>query len=316
MTKRSILTMVVLVAAVALVAPAASAQTTLNIQNGTVVGVWDNTLVIRDSNGVSRQFDVSPDFKVDVDGKSVSVKELRPGMHITAAVRTVNTPVVVQSKELRDATYIKHAGALVYVKEADGIHSYNTPAGFRFWINNAPLRPDDLQTNMKLNATIVHTGTATGTSQELAGASRDRRSRQGGGGEGGGGQGGRGSSGGQGGGGQGRGRREGPGGCGSGGGEGGGRRGGGPAGHGGEPPEDREPGSDGGRSRRPLPGARRGAHTSAETALERISLFLETGRLATASRFFLGSKGRRVEGSKGYRGPITWRLPPSRAVRP
>ena len=171
MTKGSILTMVVLVAAVALVAPAASAQTTLNIQNGTVVGVWDNTLVIRDSSGVSRQFDVPPDFKVDVDGKSVSVKELRPGMHITAAVRTVNTPVVVQSKELRDATYIKHAGALVYVKEADGIHSYNTPAGFRFWINNAPLRADDLQTNMKLNATIVHTGTATGTSQELAGAS-------------------------------------------------------------------------------------------------------------------------------------------------
>ena len=54
MTKASILTMVVLVVAVALVAPAASAQTTLNIQNGTVVGVWDNTLVIRDSSGVSR----------------------------------------------------------------------------------------------------------------------------------------------------------------------------------------------------------------------------------------------------------------------
>ena len=171
MTKGSILTMVVLVAAVALVAPAASAQTTLNIQNGTVVGVWDNTVVIRDSSGVSRQFDVPPDFKVDVDGKSVSVKELRPGMHITAAVKTVNTPVVVQSKELRDATYLKHAGALVYVKEADGIHSYTVPPGFRFWINNAPLRPDELQTNMRFSATIVHTGTATGTSQELAGAS-------------------------------------------------------------------------------------------------------------------------------------------------
>jgi hypothetical protein len=170
MTKRSVLTLVVLVAAVALAAPA-SAQTTLNIQNGTVVGVWDNTLVIKDASGVSRQFDVPPDFKVDVDGKQVSVKELRPGMHITAAVKTTTNPVVVQSKELRDATYLKHAGGLVYVKEADGIHSYNVPAGFRFWINNAPLRPDDLQTNMKLNATIVHTGTGTGTSQELAGAS-------------------------------------------------------------------------------------------------------------------------------------------------
>ena len=170
MTKRSILTLVVLVAAVALAAPPASADD-LNIQNGTVVGVWDNTLVIRDTNGVSRQFDVPPDFKVTIDGKPMSVKDLRPGMHITAAVKTANHPVVVQSKELRDATYIKHAGALVYVKEADGIHSYTVPPGFRFWINNTPLRPDELQTNMRFSATIVHTGTGTGTTQELAGAS-------------------------------------------------------------------------------------------------------------------------------------------------
>ena len=170
MTKRAMLTMAVLIAAVALAAPPASADD-LNIQNGTVVGVWDNTLVIRDSSGVSRQFDVPPDFKVNIDGKPMTIKDLRPGMKITAAVKTVNTPVVVQSKELRDATYVKHAGGLVYVKEADGIHSYNVPAGFRFWINGAGLRPDELQTNMKFNATIVHTGKATGTSQELAGAS-------------------------------------------------------------------------------------------------------------------------------------------------
>jgi hypothetical protein len=168
--KRSILTLVVLVAAAALAAPA-PAQTTLNIQNGTVVGVWDNTVVIRDTSGVSRQFDVPPDFKVDVDGKQVSIQELRPGMHITAAVKTTTNPIVVQSKELKDATYLKHAGGLVYVREADGIHSYNVPAGFRFWINGAGLKPDDLQTNMRFSATIVHTGTGTGTSQELAGAS-------------------------------------------------------------------------------------------------------------------------------------------------
>ncbi len=169
--KRNLLALVVLVAAVALVAPAASAQSTLDIKNGTVVGVWDNTLVIRDSSGVARQFDVPADFRVDVDGKPMMIKDLRPGMKITAAVKTVNTPIVVQTKELRDATYIKHAGALVYVKEADGIHSYNTPAGFRFWINNAPMLPDDLQSNMRFSATIVHTGTGTATEQQIASAS-------------------------------------------------------------------------------------------------------------------------------------------------
>ncbi len=171
MLKRSILSVAFLMLAVALVAPAASAQTTLDVHNGTVVGVWENTLVIRDSAGVSRQFDVSPDFQVDVDGKPTPIKDLRPGMHITAAIKTTSTPIVVQSKELKNAQYIKHDGALVYVKEADGIHSYNTPAGFRFWIGGAALKPDDLQAKTRLNATIVHTGTATGTSQEVAGAS-------------------------------------------------------------------------------------------------------------------------------------------------
>jgi LPXTG-motif cell wall-anchored protein len=171
MLKRSILSVAFLMLAVALVAPAASAQTTLDVQNGVVVGVWDNTLVIRDSAGVSRQFDVPPDFRVDVDGKATPIKDLRPGMKITAAIKTTTNPIVVQSKELRNAQYIRHDGGIVYVEEGDGIHAYNTPAGFRFWIGGAPLRPDDLQSKTRLNATIVHTGTGTGTTQELAGAS-------------------------------------------------------------------------------------------------------------------------------------------------
>jgi LPXTG-motif cell wall-anchored protein len=166
--KRILLSMVLLAAIVGLTAPAASAQTTTDIKNGTVVSVGENMVVIRESNGQTREFDVPPDFTVTVDGKSTPLSGLKPGMKITAAVKTVNVPTAVQTTELKNAKVIKNAGGLLYVRESDGIHSYNIPAGFRFNVGGAKLRLEDLQQGQHLNATIVHTTKGTHTEQEVA----------------------------------------------------------------------------------------------------------------------------------------------------
>jgi LPXTG-motif cell wall-anchored protein len=169
MLKRSTL-FVVLLLAVAM-APAVLAQTSYDIKNGTVVNVGDKFVVIREASGQMREFDVPADFKVNVDGKDVAWQDLKPGMKITATIKTVTVPTVVQTTQLKDAKVIKNAGAILYVKEADGIHSYNVPAGFRFDIAGAKLRLEDLQQGQVLNATIVHTARGTTTEQELANAS-------------------------------------------------------------------------------------------------------------------------------------------------
>ncbi len=168
--KRILLPMVVLGVALAIAAPA-SAQTTTNIENGTVVNVGENMIVIRDSKGAMKEYDVAPDFSATVDGKPMGLKDIKPGMKITAAIKTVNTPVAVQTTELKNAKVIKNAGALLYVRESDGIHSYNVPGGFRFNIAGANLRLEDLQQGQVLNATIVHTARGTATEQEVASAS-------------------------------------------------------------------------------------------------------------------------------------------------
>jgi LPXTG-motif cell wall-anchored protein len=167
MLKRSILSVALLLAVVA----AVSAQTSTEIKNGTVVSVGDKSVFIRESNGTLREFDVAPDFHVTVDGKDTTLAQLKPGMKITASVKTVSTPIVVQTTELKNAKVIKNAGGLLYVRESDGIHSYNIPAGFRFDIGGAKLRLEDLQANQHLNATIIHTSKGTATEQELANAS-------------------------------------------------------------------------------------------------------------------------------------------------
>lgn len=169
--KRNLIALVVLVAAAALVAPLASAQTSTDIKNGTVVSVGQDSIFIRESNGVLREFDVAPGFTATVDGKEVPLSGIKPGMKITAVIKTVNVPTVVQTTELKNAKVIKNAGGLLFVREADGIHSYNIPAGFRFDIGGAKLRLEDLQVNQHLNATIVHTARGNATEQEVAAAS-------------------------------------------------------------------------------------------------------------------------------------------------
>ena len=176
--KRNFYAILAVLAVAALAAPLASAQTTTNIENGTVVNVGENMIVIRDNSGAMKEYDVAPGFHATVDGKDMALKDIKPGMKITAAIKTVNVPVTVQTRELKNAKVIKNAGALLYVREADGIHSYNVPAGFRFHIGGATLRLDDLQQGQVLNATIVHTARGTHTEQEVASASASDEAAQ------------------------------------------------------------------------------------------------------------------------------------------
>jgi LPXTG-motif cell wall-anchored protein len=169
MSKRSLFILVAFVA-VALVAPA-SAQTTTEVKNGTIVAVGQDSLVVRDATGTHRYFEVPSGFTVNVDGKETPVSALKPGMTITAAIKTVSVPTVVQTTELKNAKVIKNEGGLLYVREADGIHTYNIPPGFRFNIGGAKLRTGDLQVGQTLNATIVHTARGSKTEQEIASVS-------------------------------------------------------------------------------------------------------------------------------------------------
>ncbi len=169
--KRILFSLVVLVAAVALVAPAASAQTSTDIKNGSVVSVGDNSIVIREANGTMRSFEVPAGFTVNVDGKETPVSALKPGMKISATIKTVTVPVTVQTTQLKNAKVIKNEGALLYVREADGIHKYNIPPGYRFDIGGAKLQLSELEVGQHLNATIVHTAKGTATEQEVASAS-------------------------------------------------------------------------------------------------------------------------------------------------
>src|SRR5262245_33174218 len=101
--KRILLSVVVLGLALAIAAPATAQTSTTEVKNGTIVAVGENSLVVKDANGVHKYFETPSGFTVTVDGKETPVSALKPGMHITAAIKTVTTPVVVQTTTLKNA---------------------------------------------------------------------------------------------------------------------------------------------------------------------------------------------------------------------
>src|SRR5262245_50267318 len=102
-----------------LVAGLASAQTTTyDIRSGEVLSVQGNNLVVRGPNGV-REFNIPEDFRFDLDGKQLSVHELKPGMKLTALIRTTSAPVELTTTELRNAEVVHTIGNAIVVRNTD-----------------------------------------------------------------------------------------------------------------------------------------------------------------------------------------------------
>ena len=166
--KRSV---VVLVAVVLLLGAGVSAaqETTIEIKRGTVLHVYGNNLVVKMSDGTVKEFDVPEGFTFNIDGKQVSVGDLKPGTMLTSAVKTTETPREVQVTEFRSGTVLKIVGTTLIVRMADGEIRKLTdvPRDQRFEVDGKELRVEQLREGMKLRAKVVSTHTAIITEEDV-----------------------------------------------------------------------------------------------------------------------------------------------------
>jgi LPXTG-motif cell wall-anchored protein len=166
--KRSV---VVLVAVVLLLGAgvAAAQQTTIEIKRGTVLHVYGNNLVVKMSDGTVKEFDVPEGFTFNIDGKQVSIGDLKPGTMLTSAVKTTETPREVQVTEFRSGTVLKVVGTTLIVRMADGEIRKLTdiPRDQRFEVDGKELRVEQLREGMKLRAKVVSTHTAIITEEDV-----------------------------------------------------------------------------------------------------------------------------------------------------
>ena len=146
------------------IAGGANAQTTTSskVRNFEVISVDGNYLVFSDQFG-THDISVPPDFRFNVDGRSVAVGELKPGMKGTATVTKTTTVRDVYVTEVKKGTVLSQTGRSIVVKEDTGkIHRFAQSdvdeRGIQLFMGDKPVRIFNLDAGDQISAKIVTAG--------------------------------------------------------------------------------------------------------------------------------------------------------------
>jgi hypothetical protein len=140
----------------------ATTSTTTKVSNFEVISVDGNYLVVRDQAG-TRELTVPPDFRFNVDGKSLAVGDLKAGMKGTATITKTTTvrPVVVT--EIKQGRVLSQSGRSVVIRDESGANRRFSQTdvdtrGIQLFMDDRPIRVSDLKRGDQIRATIVTAG--------------------------------------------------------------------------------------------------------------------------------------------------------------
>ena len=144
----------------ALTTPAGAQTTTVELRNGEVLAVDGNVVTVRGEQGV-RQFTVPEDMLFVMDGKKITVRDLKPGMKYSAMITTTETPVDVTTTEVREGEVVYASEGTIILRDSQTKENRKfTTAELRsrnlvLYKDGEQIDPAGLRKGDRISATIV-----------------------------------------------------------------------------------------------------------------------------------------------------------------
>ncbi len=135
----------------------AVAQTKTTVESGTGVAVSGNNFVVKDDNtGQLRNFTAPPGATAMVDGKQITVADLKPGMRLQRTTITTTTHRTVTSMRTVNGVVTQVNAPYVTFRRSDGeMKRVKVPNGTPFMIDGQKKTVFDLRPGTKFTATVV-----------------------------------------------------------------------------------------------------------------------------------------------------------------
>jgi hypothetical protein len=134
------------------------AQQTVKVERGEVVYVSGNDLVVKMEDGEIRHFPNVPDSaRVTVDGKELSVYDLRPGMKLQRTTVTSTTPRMITTVKTVTGKvfHVSPPNSVILTMENGKNQSFKIPKGQKFTIEGKETDAFGLKKGMKVSAQQV-----------------------------------------------------------------------------------------------------------------------------------------------------------------
>ena len=126
------------------------------VKRATVVVVQGNHVVVQMQSGEIKDFNVPDDFRFIVNGREISVHELKPGTRLSRTITTVTRPETVTTTEVKRGTVWRRVGNTVHITHENGeTKKHVVPGWQKFMVDGQERTVYQLRKGDRLTATIV-----------------------------------------------------------------------------------------------------------------------------------------------------------------